>query len=61
MHVALPINASTGAKRVAQKIKADSWVLLRTIPILAVHDTRLVGMPFARVQKWPNRTPETVR
>ena len=44
MHVALPINTSTRAKRVAQKIKADSRVLLRTTPVLAVHDTRLVGV-----------------
>jgi len=45
MHVALPINTSTRAKRVAQKIKADSRVLLRTTPVLTVHDTRLVGVP----------------
>ena len=40
---------ATGAKRVAQKIKADSRVLLRTTPILTVHDTRLVEIPIARV------------
>jgi len=46
MHVALPINASTRSKRVAQKIKADFRMLRRTTSILAVNDTRLVGMDF---------------
>ena len=46
MHVAASINTSARSKRVAQKIEADFRVLLRTIPILAVHDTRLVGVDF---------------
>lgn len=57
MHVALPINTSTWAKRVAQKIKADSRVLLRTTPVLAVHDTRLVGVDLQSALQKPFGDP----